>query len=131
VQNPNLQVYPAACNDLNSGNYLIVPMASRAIFREYRQDAMEDKSMDKLKEEMQELAADLRQSRDELRVEMALAKAEIRDDWEELEKQWQRFSQQLKHAGHEAADAGEDVGGALSLLGQELKNGYARIRKAL
>jgi hypothetical protein len=83
------------------------------------------------KEELHELAAELKQGRDELRVEMALAKAEIRDDWEELEKQWEHFSQQLKRAGNEAADASGDVGDALTLVGQELKKGYARIRKVL
>jgi hypothetical protein len=87
--------------------------------------------MGDLREELHELAGELRQSRDELRVEMALAKAEIRDDWDELEKQWHRFSQQMKGAGHEATEASDDVGDALANLGGELKKGYQRIRKAL
>ena len=48
--------------------------------------------MSDYKEELHELGDELKQARDELRVEMHLAKADIRDDWEELEKQWHRFS---------------------------------------
>mgnify|MGYP003573723701 FL=1 len=87
--------------------------------------------MNKVNEKLHEIASELGQARDELRVEVKLASAEIRDEWEELEKQWERFSQQMKRAGHEAAESGEDVGAALSLLGDELKKSYQRIRKAM
>jgi len=87
--------------------------------------------MSKTDEELNELAATLQQARDELRVDMHLAKAEIREDWEELEKQWEHFRQKMHRVGHEAAEAGEDVAEATSLLGAELKKGYQRIRKIL
>jgi hypothetical protein len=87
--------------------------------------------MSTVNEKLQEVASELGQARDELRVEVKLASAEIRDEWEELEKQWGRFSQQMKRAGHEAAESGEDIGAAVSLLGEELKKSYQRIRKAM
>jgi len=91
----------------------------------------DDDWQEEWREELGELIAEVKQARDETRVQAALAEMETRDDWNELEKQWERFSDQLKRASGEAADAGEDVGGALSLLGEELKQGYTRIRKAL
>ena len=87
--------------------------------------------MSKTNEELHELSDALKQARDELRVDMHLAKAEIRDDWEELERQWEHFRQKMQRVGHEAAEAGEDVGEATSLLGSELKKGYQRIRKSM
>ena len=81
--------------------------------------------------ELADLGEELKQARDELRVQMALGKLESRDDWEELEKQWDRFSRQLGKAGDEAIDASGDVGKAAAALGEELKKGYERIRKAM
>jgi seryl-tRNA synthetase len=100
-----------------------------ALFSDTRM--MEVNTMTDLKRELQTLGEELRQGRDELRLEIALAKAEIRDDWDELEKQWHDFSRKLKSAGHEAAESSDDVGIALAALGKELQKGYQRIRKAL
>lgn len=87
--------------------------------------------MTDVKRELQTLSEDLRQSRDELRLKMALAKAEIRDEWDVLEKQWHDFSRKLKSAGNEAAESSDDVGIALAAVGKELQKAYQRVRKAL
>ncbi|MBT8443302.1 MAG: hypothetical protein KJO13_01065, partial [Gammaproteobacteria bacterium] len=77
------------------------------------------------------LKEDLRQARDELRVQMHLAKADARDEWEKLEPKWDEFEERLDKLEDAAEDTAEDVGKALSSLGDEIKNGYERIRKAL
>ena len=87
--------------------------------------------MTDIKDKMATLTEDLRQSRDELRVQMHLAKAEGRDEWEELEKKWGEFQVKLGKVEGAAGDAGKDVGTALSELGKELKTGYKRIRDAI
>jgi archaellum component FlaC len=87
--------------------------------------------MSKLNENIQKIADELGRSRDELRLEVKLGSAEIRDEWEELEKKWEHLGRQMKRAGHEAAESSEDVSAALSLLTEELKKSYRRIRKAL
>ena len=73
-----------------------------------------------------DLIDDLRQKRDELRVQIHLASREIKDEWEELEEKSRQF---LSNA--EIARTGEGVGDALGELGEELKKGYQRIRKAI
>jgi len=81
--------------------------------------------------ELRELTAKLERQRDELRVKAALAKAEARDEWDELEDKWDRLKGKLRAAGEEADDASDDVKAALSMLMEELKKGYERIRHRL
>ena len=73
-----------------------------------------------------DLMDDLKQKRDELRVQMHLASREVKDEWEELEEKTRKFM-----AKAEVSRTGEGVGEALSELGEELKKGYKRIRKAI
>lgn len=73
-----------------------------------------------------DLVAELRQKRDEIRVQINLASREIKDEWEELEDKSRDF---MKRA--EFAETGEGIGEALGELGEELKKGYQRIRKAI
>lgn len=81
--------------------------------------------------DLRELAAKLEQQRDELRVKAALGKAEVRDEWDELEEKWDKLKRKLKAAGEEVDEASDDVKAAASMLMEELKKGYARIRDRL
>jgi hypothetical protein len=76
--------------------------------------------------EFEDLVADLRQKRDELRLQMHLASKEAQDEWEELEEKMQEFSSRA-----ELGKTGEGLGDALGKLGQELKLGYKRLRNAI
>ncbi len=87
--------------------------------------------MNDIKENLQELAAELRQTRDELRVQISLAKAEARDEWEELEEKWEHFRARAKPVEDAVGESAGEVGDALLSLGKELKRGYQRIRDAL
>ena len=69
---------------------------------------------------------DLKQMRDELRLQVHLGSKELQDEWEELEKKWTEFS---RKAELEATAKG--VGSALESVGSELMKGYERMRKAL
>jgi vacuolar-type H+-ATPase subunit D/Vma8 len=76
--------------------------------------------------EFDDLVADLKQKRDELRLKIHLGSKEVQDEWEELEEKMQEFSTR--------ADLGkttEGIGDALGKVGQELKLGYQRIRDAI
>ena len=42
--------------------------------------------------EFEDLVADLKQKRDELRLQIHLASKEVQDEWEELEQKMQEFS---------------------------------------
>ena len=76
---------------------------------------------------------DLKQKRDELRLQMHLASKEIKDEWNELEEKMEDFSGNAKQFSNDAKlkETGAGIGDALGELGGELKRGYERIRDAL
>ena len=80
-----------------------------------------------------DLIDELKQKRDELRVQMNLASREMKDEWDELEEKLDELTSKAKNFASEARvrETGEGVGRALSNLGDEIKLGYERIWKAL
>ncbi len=76
--------------------------------------------------EYDDLMAELKQKRDELRVKMHLASKDAQVEWEELEKKMQEFSSRA-----ELDKTGENISDALGKIGEELKLGYKRIRAAI
>ena len=80
-----------------------------------------------------DLIEELKQKRDELRVQINLASREIKDEWEDLEEKMDDFADKAKELSSEAGlrETGEGIANALGQLGQELKLGYERIRNAL
>lgn len=83
------------------------------------------------KERITKAAEQLKQQRDELRVKLHLAKADAKDEWAKLEKQWEAMKPKLEAGREEAGKTAESVGAALSLAMEELKNGYERLKKRL
>lgn len=80
-----------------------------------------------------DMIEELKQKRDELRVQMHLASKELKDEWEDLEEKMEDFSRKAKQFTDDAElkKTGSGIGDALSQLGSELKRGYQRIRDAL
>ena len=74
------------------------------------------------------IVEDLKQARDEVRVQMHLAKADARDEFERLEHEWEHVRAKLGVIGDEAGKAAVEVGSALRLAVDELRNGYERVR---
>ena len=76
-------------------------------------------------DDFDDLLDDLKRQRDELRVQLNLASKEAKDEWEELEGKMEKFSAEAK-----LAKTGSGISAALGLLGNELKQGYKRVREA-
>ena len=76
--------------------------------------------------EFDDILAELKQKRDELRLQMHLASREIAEEWDELEEKMEKLTTDAK-----LSETGEGVGKALGQLGSELKLGYERIWKAI
>ena len=83
--------------------------------------------------ELDDLIDELKQKRDELRVQVNLGSREIKDEWRELEEKMDEFTGKAREFAGEAGlkETGEGVGKALGQLGQELKQGFERVRAAL
>ncbi len=72
------------------------------------------------------LAEDIKRTRDEIRLKIHLCSKEVQDEWSWLEQRWNSFETRA-----ELGRSARDVGGALKILGFELKDAFARIRRAL
>ena len=80
-----------------------------------------------------DLIEELKQKRDELRVQLHLATKDAKDEWEELEAKMEEFTAKAKEFADDAGiqETGEGLGEALGQLGGEIKKGYDRLRSAI
>jgi hypothetical protein len=70
--------------------------------------------------------------RDELRLQMHLAKAEFRDEWNQrLEPRFWQLKAKLDRIEEASAETAVELRSAAKLLTDELRDGYERIRKSL
>ncbi len=81
------------------------------------------------KTKLDEMIEELKQKRDELKVQVHLAKAEAGDLWQETEDKWQHLRKQLDKIENGAGDSAKDVGAAAMLAAEEIKKGYGRLRQ--
>jgi len=80
-----------------------------------------------------DLMQDLKQVRDEMRLQIHLASKEAKEEWDELEDKMEDFSAKAKKFSDDAKlkETGEGLSEALGKVGHELKLGYERLRKAM
>lgn len=83
------------------------------------------------KSKFEEIKASIEQLRDEIHVKAHLGKLEAKDALEELEKKWNSLQADYKPVAHEAGKTAQKTREALGIVADELKAGYARIRKLL
>ncbi len=84
-----------------------------------------------LRERLERELEDLRATRDELRVRLHLGKLDAQEQWGQIEKQWQHVESKLKVASEAGREIAEDIGEATSLVIEEMKEGYTKLRKLL
>jgi uncharacterized spore protein YtfJ len=73
----------------------------------------------------------LARTRDELRLQAQLAKAETRTELNRLEATWQRVQDEIRRLGEQAKVPAAELGGAARALLDELASGYSRIKREL
>jgi hypothetical protein len=84
-----------------------------------------------LKETLQRDLELLAQTRDELLLQLSLAKAEARDDWKALEERWARVQGEIKRTASDSEQTVKEMGDSVRTLLDDLKGGYARIKTQL
>ncbi|MBL4732714.1 MAG: hypothetical protein JKY82_08970 [Rhizobiaceae bacterium] len=75
---------------------------------------------------LSEILADLKQKRDELKLQLHLASKDAEDEWEDLTAEWDKF---LTRAQFEKSS--EEVGEAAREMGLKMKASYDRLKKAM
>ena len=91
----------------------------------------EKSTMTDLGEKIEEELESLRRTRDELRVQVHLAKADAKDRFEQLEKKFSEAESKVKSIAREAQEPLQDVKDAARQLLREVRSGYKHIRDAL
>jgi DNA repair exonuclease SbcCD ATPase subunit len=74
---------------------------------------------------------DLRRTRDELRVQAHLAKAELRDLWEKLEERFEDLEHRAKRTARATEEPLRQLEGDARKLVGDLRDGYRRIRESI
>jgi len=73
----------------------------------------------------------LKQQKDEIRLQIHLAGAEVRDELSELEKKLEELGARADRLRKEAGETSANVIEAAKLVADEVKQGFERIRKLL
>lgn len=85
---------------------------------------------EQIREELASLLNQLHQQRDEIRVKIHLAGMEVRDEWEELERQWELFLEKAKQVSETSGAALHESNEAAVKLAHKIKTAYAKIKGA-
>ena len=83
------------------------------------------------KEPIDQIIAALKQQRDELHLQLKLGNAEVKKQWDELEKQLAKLTSKAELIGDIAEQTGEQVVEAARMAADEIKKGYERIRRMI
>jgi len=80
---------------------------------------------------LEETWQQLKTQRDEIKVQIHLAQAELKDELEELEPKWQEAQEKFEALKHGTEEAATDVQNAVKVVADELSTAYARIKARL
>ena len=88
-------------------------------------------NIEQIVEKSEKILKELKVERDDLKVQLHLLNMDAKEEWNELENKYET----LKAKASIVADAAEDSAGevieALKLVGEELREGYKRIRRSM
>lgn len=86
---------------------------------------------DNIKDTYKSVIDSLKEERDELNLKMHLAGMEVREEWEDVEKKWEHLQSKGRQLGKATGESTHELGKAFSILGDELKETYRRLKRAL
>jgi SMC interacting uncharacterized protein involved in chromosome segregation len=85
--------------------------------------------MDDVRGQIRETIEKLKQQRDELRVKVSLAKLEASDEWKVIEAKLAKAEAKAGEIGGATAESARDVGAAVKLLAEEVRDGFKNIAR--
>jgi hypothetical protein len=87
--------------------------------------------LQRARDELRVLRDKLALERDELRLQLHLARAELREEFDAVERKWEHFQTKASAVAESAGEGGREIAAAAGLLGEELGEAYRRIRDAI
>lgn len=82
-------------------------------------------------QKLNELWESLKTQRDELRVRLHLAKADLKDDWEQVEDRLEQAQDKFEDVLKGTEGTARDVQAVLHIIGEEIGEAYTRIKDRL
>jgi len=82
----------------------------------------------KLQEELKALPEKIRQYRDEARVQIHLARQDVKDEFDNLEQEWDNFKGKFDRTLDGATEVSTEALLTVQVMGEDLKKGYQNIR---
>ena len=84
-----------------------------------------------IEQDIKAIIETIKTQRDELKVRMHLANAEINDEWVEMGKKWEEMKTKDSKLKASAGDTSVALVNDLKKIGNDLKEGYERMKKVL
>ncbi|WP_020157646.1 MULTISPECIES: hypothetical protein [Methylobacter] len=84
-----------------------------------------------LKEDFENLLESLKTERDEIKLKLHLGSMEARDEFENVEKNWNAFTRKAADISDDTVETSEEFIEKTKIVGEELKATYDRIRARL
>jgi hypothetical protein len=88
-------------------------------------------NIEQMIERSEKMFKELKMERGELKVQLHLLNMDAKEEWEELEKKYEKFKTKASIVADATEDSAEEVVEALKLVGEELRKGYKRIRNSM
>ena len=82
-------------------------------------------------ERSEKIFKELKTERGKLQVQLHLLNMDAKEEWNELEKKYEKFKAKASTVADVTEDSAGDVAEALKLVGEELREGYKRIRGSM
>ncbi len=79
-----------------------------------------------MSDDLSKFIADMKQKRDEMRLQLHLGTKEAEEEWDRIVDEWDRFLEQAQFD-----KSRDEVGDAAKQLALRMKDAYDRMRKAL
>lgn len=84
-----------------------------------------------IKETYTALIESVKKERDELNLKIHLAEMEVRDEWELVEKKWQLLQSKGHQLSKATSESSHELGDAFTILGDQIKATYNRLKQAV
>lgn len=87
--------------------------------------------MSKTKGPIDSILDELGTQRDEIELQIGLAKGEVKKQWSVLEGRFEELKIKADNAGDIASDTAENVSEALEMAAEELRSGFEKLKKLI
>ena len=88
-------------------------------------------NIEQITERLEKVLKELKTDRDNLKVKLHLLNMDAKEEWNELENKYENFKAKASIVAEATEDSTGEVVEALKLVGEELHEGYKRIKRSM